>query len=72
MKISEALAHDAEFQRVLVANGCDDLTELLAEDADERDWEESCKAMERAESYHFERNDEHRYEMEWQDAAGLT
>jgi hypothetical protein len=72
MKRNEVLALDAEYTRVLDLHQCEDVAELLDDDRDANDWAESCKAMARAESYHFERNDEHRHEMEHQDAMEYT
>lgn len=67
------VAADVEYVALLDLYGMEGLAEVNASD-----WEgETHGAWEDGEgsfawSYAFERNDEHRYEMEWQDSMGFT
>lgn len=71
MRLQVALALDAEYVQMLDARGAENIAELM--DMDEADtWAEVGESQRRAEQYHFERNDEHREEMEAQDMMGYT
>lgn len=65
------LAADVEYVALLDLYSAEGLAEVNASDWDGDDIEPDYERSE-AWSYAFERNDEHRYEMEWQDSMGFT
>jgi hypothetical protein len=70
MKRNVVLALYVEY--VLDMIGCADHTERMEDEAEAREWAAVCRQHAQAESNYFERNDEHRDEMDWQDRAGYT
>lgn len=65
------LSADTEYVAMLDLYQVETIAEANAFDWEGEDQESDYERSE-AWSYAFERNDEHRYEMEWQDSMGFT
>lgn len=70
MKRNEVIAHDAEYTFDMMCAG--DYNEYMEDRAEALEWAAVGRQHAQAESNYFERCDEHRDEMDWQDRAGYT